>query len=278
MRSCADVAIGALILTPNRLGLSPGDCIIFPIAIWCPKVTTKLQVVRWSRSLSALDAIFVSFALACTPALAQAGNTATRNDLSNAIIVALIGGIGWIAAYVLNGERDDRTKRLQLTIDHTSTQIREFYAPLIALTDQLNTMAGVKDTMVQGKDDKQTYDLSAAMHERFFLPIHEEINIILKTKVHLLEELSTPPSFIEYFRHYASEKAYWQLALAGKDVGNVQVPPYPSAFYWDVRRGYESVIARYDSSLGELRKPRWARLPWRSVPVPSAPPSGTRQI
>jgi hypothetical protein len=60
--------------------------------------------------------------------------------LVTAAVGAVVGGMGWIAAYILTGLREDRTKRLQLTIEHTSTQIREFYAPLMALTDQLASM------------------------------------------------------------------------------------------------------------------------------------------
>jgi hypothetical protein len=72
------------------------------------------------------------------------------NVLTAAVIAAVVGGLGWIAAYLLTGIREDRTKRLQLTIEHASTQIKEFYAPLMALTDQLDTTATVKESVVGG--------------------------------------------------------------------------------------------------------------------------------
>jgi hypothetical protein len=105
--------------------------------------------------------------------------------LITAAIGAVIGGVGWIIAYILTGLREDRTKRLQLTIEHTSTQIKEFYAPLTALTDQLNTLVLVKRSVVGDGPEDQA--LSGLFYAKFFLPIHEEINAILKSKVHLLE-------------------------------------------------------------------------------------------
>jgi hypothetical protein len=180
-----------------------------------------------------------------------------------AVATTAVAAIGWTVAYFLTVWRDDRTKRLQIGLDHTSAQIKEFYAPLVALTDQLNTTANVKDIMTSEKSNAEAHALSGLFYEKFFLPIHEEINAILKTKVHLLEGRVVPDSFAEYFRHYATEKAFWSLTKSGKDVSNVQVPAYPSTFYYDVRRGYADVVARYEDTLEELRERRWFFGYWR---------------
>ena len=107
------------------------------------------------------------------PAMAQTKD-ANTSGISSAIITAaitgLVGGVGWIAAYVLNSQREDRTKRLQLTIEHTSTQMREFYGPLVALTDQLNTMASVKTEAVRGKSQDVNYDLTGTFYDKFSYP------------------------------------------------------------------------------------------------------------
>jgi hypothetical protein len=129
---------------------------------------------------------------------------------------AIIAAIGWIAAYFLTGLREERTKRLQLTIEHTSNQIKEFYAPLMPLTDQLDIMVHAKDAVVQGKSGEEVHALSGAFYKKFFLPIHEEINVILKSKVHLMEGRITPPSFLLYFQHYVTEKAYWACSMRVK--------------------------------------------------------------
>jgi hypothetical protein len=106
---------------------------------------------------------------------------------------ALLAGVGWIAAYILNGRRDDRTKRIQLTIDHTSTQLRDFYVPLVALTDQLEATDVVKGITIAGKtDEEEKREISQSFYYDRFLPLHCEINQILKTKAHLIEGATIP--------------------------------------------------------------------------------------
>lgn len=243
-------------------------------------MTRSVSALIWT-ALGLLTVFTVLFAAASSLAGDQSTNAESHvtDTLTSAVttiaVTALVGGVGWIAAYVLNGLRDDRTKRVQLTIDHASTQIREFYAPLVALTDQLNTLAEIKDEVVKGKTQEISNDLAGTFYNKFFLPIHEEINAILKTKVHLLEGASTPLSFGRYFEHYASEKAYWQLAQAGKEVAQMRVSKYPSEFYWDVRRGYQTVQERYEEGLKELRHPRaaWPFIPGMKSTVAGAPSS-----
>jgi|SRR5450755_2416139 len=176
--------------------------------------------------------------------------------LTTAAIAAAVGGAGWICAYFLTGWRDDRTKRLQLELERTSVQIKEFYAPLKALTDQLDTTVNVLEAVVKGKEGDDHHRLVGLVYVRFFLPIHEEINSILKTKAHLLEGAEPPPSFKLYFEHYATEKAYWNLKNDKEDVSNIRMPPFPPDFYTDVREGYSIVIKRYEDALEELRRRR----------------------
>jgi hypothetical protein len=171
-------------------------------------------------------------------------------------IGAVVGGVGWIVAYILAGRRDDRTKRLQLQIEHSSIQSKEFYAPLVALTQQLDSTVTVLEAVTNGKVDAEYDDLAGLMHVRFFLPLHEQINEILKTKVHLLEGSVMPASFAKYFEHFTTEKAFWSLKNDGKDVSQIKIPPFPSQFYEDVRVGYAVVLKQYDDALKELRAKR----------------------
>jgi hypothetical protein len=179
-------------------------------------------------------------------------------DLGPSALLTAVGAvIGWAAAYILTGWREDRTKRLQIELDHASAQMKEFYAPLVALTAQLDMTASIKGSVVTGMTPKDEYELAELMYSSFFLPLHEEINGILKTKVHLLEGRTTPQSFDGYFEHFTTEKAYWFLKKAGKDVSNMSVRGYPPDFYHDVRKDYARVAARYEDTLQELRERRW---------------------
>jgi hypothetical protein len=220
----------------------------------------RIAVYRGYIGVSASLAIWSSTAMAQGNGISEHAANALGGAVTGAAVAALVGGIGWIIAYVLNSQREDRTKRLQLTIEHTSNQLRDFYAPLVALTEQLDTLAQIKEEIIKEKSPEVIYDLTGTFYENFFLPIHTEINSILKIKVHLLEGASTPHSFVSYFEHYAGERAYWQLARMGKDVSRMHVSAYPSEFYYDVRRGYQTVLDRYEASLAELRQSSTSRL------------------
>src|SRR5882757_6927203 len=98
-------------------------------------------------------------------------------DLGPSALLTTAGAVvGWAAAYILTGWREDRTKRLQIELDHASTQMKEFYAPLVALTAQLDTTASIKGSVVTGMTPKDEYELAELMYSSFFLPLHEEIN------------------------------------------------------------------------------------------------------
>jgi hypothetical protein len=116
-------------------------------------------------------------------------------DLGFAAVLTTTGAVvGWAAAYILTGWREDRTKRLQIELDHASAQLKEFYAPLVALTAQLDTTASIKGSVASGMTPEDEHEL----------------------EVHLLEGRTTPQSFDEYFEHFTTEKAYWTLKKAGK--------------------------------------------------------------
>jgi hypothetical protein len=91
--------------------------------------------------------------------------------IESAVFGAVTAAVGWFAGYVLTGWREDRTKRLQLEIERASSQIKEFYAPLMALTDQLDTTVdAVLVRAAKGKEGADYHKLAGLIYNRFFLP------------------------------------------------------------------------------------------------------------
>jgi hypothetical protein len=74
-----------------------------------------------------------------------------------AFIAAVVAVAGWFILSYLTGRREDRTKRLQLTMEHSEKQIGEFYAPLLGLLEQLDTTYRVKERMIT-QEAKQCSD------------------------------------------------------------------------------------------------------------------------
>jgi hypothetical protein len=161
-----------------------------------------------------------------------------------ALIAAIVAVTGWFIGHQLTTRRDDRTKRLQLTIAQSEKQISEFYAPLVFLLGQLDTIVSVRDQI-----DK---DLGEIMYNEYFLPIHTEIIAILKTKIHLLEGGAIPPSLLTYIAHFTSENLAWRLNRENIQIWNF-ITGFPKEFPNELKQHQELVYKRYEDAVQELR-------------------------
>jgi hypothetical protein len=169
-----------------------------------------------------------------------------------AVIAALGTLLGLFLGHFFTRWREDRTKRIQFTIEHAEKQLSEFYSPLLALVEQLDTTARASEAIDEANiEDKPAVD--RIMWEDIYSPIHEEIMRILKTKIHLIEGFDIKPSFTHYFHHYASQKIYWHLLTKDHPITGMTIVGYPPDFYDDVREGVTIVGNRYENSLRELR-------------------------
>jgi hypothetical protein len=167
------------------------------------------------------------------------------------LIAAMVAAAGWFVANYLIGRREDRTKRLQLTMEQSATQISEFYAPLLGLLEQLDTIDQVKEDLVT--QEPEHYDMIAKIfYDEFFYPRHLEIVDILKHKIHLLEGYNIPQSVREYFKHFASENIYWRLTNQQNIKTSVKAKDFPEDFPGDLQINLENVIKRYESAKREL--------------------------
>jgi hypothetical protein len=169
-----------------------------------------------------------------------------------AFIAAVVAVFGWFVASYLTSRREDRTKRLQLTMEHSEKQIGEFYAPLLGLLEQLDTTYRVKERMIEQEHDN-TEIISKIAYKEYFLPLHKEIGEILKHKIHLLEGNFIPESVRAYFEHFTSENIYWRLTEEEKIRSSVEVTEFPGQFYDDIKANLSNVIERYESAVQELR-------------------------
>jgi hypothetical protein len=169
-----------------------------------------------------------------------------------AFMAAIVAVLGWFVASYLTSRREDRTKRLQLTMEHSEKQIGEFYAPLLGLLEQLDTTYRVKERMIE-KEHDNTEIISKIAYKEYFLPLHKEIGEILKHKIHLLEGNFIPESVRAYFDHFTSENIYWRLTEEEKIRSSVEVTEFPGQFYDDIKANLSNVIERYESAVQELR-------------------------
>lgn len=175
-----------------------------------------------------------------------------QNSIVLAIATTFLTAITAILGHFLIKARENETRRLQLMRDHTALQIAEFYAPLSALTEQLDAAATIGDTLVVPEDERTKVNDLIFAHS--FSATHREIFEILKTKLHLAEGRQIPPSFVKYLRHYWAQNIQSILKQANTSA-TVNDPGFPEDFFWDVKAGLSNVSARYEDSVQMLQTP-----------------------
>ena len=127
-----------------------------------------------------------------------------------AIIAAVAVVIGWVVVSSLTRRREARTRRPQLTIEQAEKQVSEFYSPLIFSIERLDSIYRMKNEMVRSRPSDEGV-IEEVAYSKYFLPTHQDIATILKTKIHLLEGHDAPPSLIKYIDHFTSENLALRL-------------------------------------------------------------------
>jgi hypothetical protein len=159
-------------------------------------------------------------------------------------------------------ERVDRLRRLDLLMQQTERQIREFYGPIYALVQQIWMVWDVKQHLLRrlsGGDNAESLEAVKARIEEFlgahyFGPLHAEIRSILKDRLHLLEGVEMPDSFNEYLKHATMENVQQRLwieqHISTKSVSGIR---WNQQFPDDVKAGLDAAMGRYETYLTELR-------------------------
>lgn len=172
---------------------------------------------------------------------------------------ALVIG-GWFAAHLLANRRQDRTRRLETVLEHRERQIEELYGPLQALIEQVFTVWSVRERILRAADeaeDRLSREHRDAIQDfvwtQYFLPLHEEIRTVLRTKQHLLERGEMPKSFEAYLEH-ATQEQFQKLLWSERGIPTdfLEGSPWPTSFYDDVVDALEEVRLKQQGALRQV--------------------------
>jgi len=169
-----------------------------------------------------------------------------------ALLALVVTIFGWYATYFYTKRREDRTRRLEAKLKHMERQIDELYGPLHALIQQIFAVWQVREDLlkVSALTEAQKEAARDVIWREFFRPIHEQIQVLLRTKLHLVQG-KVPYSFEEYLQHAVNEAT--QHALFDKlqiDIpGTTQRKGWPKEFAKDVFLSLRHIREDYDESL-----------------------------
>ena len=155
-----------------------------------------------------------------------------------ALLALVVTIFGWYATYFYTKRREDRTRRLEAKLKHMERQIDELYGPLHALIQQIFAVWQVREDllMVSALTEAQKEAARDVIWREFFRPIHEQIQVLLRTKLHLVQG-KVPYSFEEY------------LQLQIDIPGTTQRKGWPKEFAKDVFLSLRHIREDYDESL-----------------------------
>lgn len=140
--------------------------------------------------------------------------------LTGAASGGLVTAIGWFVVHSLSLRREIAARRDVAARDHLEKQIKELYGPLLGLIQhsrmafagaalRLPANAGKQIDFDRFKDsDGEVWDFFV---ENFFLQVNAQIQHLVRTKMHLLEQGILPKSFEELFLHEVQLEALHRL-------------------------------------------------------------------
>src|ERR1700722_7626591 len=126
------------------------------------------------RSAPAFAAFVAAACSSATLAYADVAVEKATDSLGGAIrtaaVAAIMGSLCGSGGFGTKGRREERSRGLQLAMKAAS-----------------DATVAVRLAAIEGKPSDEEYALSGLIYSKSFLPIHEEINAILKSKIQLQE-------------------------------------------------------------------------------------------
>lgn len=185
-----------------------------------------------------------------------------KTEITVATLTASVTILGWIVSNYFIRKRDDRTRRLEITLKRMERQIEGFYGPLFSLNEQMRNAWDIREAILSPRGDRGNCPLSESdrkrveeyLQEQYFFPIHGQIRELLRTKLFLIDGAEVPASFNAYLRHATQEKAQseiWRNLNIGTDY--LKGTGYSQQFFDDVKNRLRQVMQEYDATVSEMR-------------------------
>lgn len=168
-------------------------------------------------------------------------------------ITAVLTVIGWNVSHYLARRREDRTRRIESTIDKLERQIEELYGPLLSLVEQIFNVWRVRRRILEDIDEAQRGKIDTFVWKEYFLPLHMEIRELLKTRLYLVERKDVRACISDYLEHSTQElfqkRLYDELGI---DTSHIKGKSWPQELYPFLSKAAESIKEKREKLLQDL--------------------------
>jgi hypothetical protein len=178
-----------------------------------------------------------------------------------ALISAIVTAAGWLVVNFLAARRADKTRRLELMLQHHERQIEEFYGPIMILIQRVWNIWRIREEIFEKMSpednarplDEIKRDITRFVYENYFSTIHKEIAEIIKEKAYLIDGAILPQSFNDYLAHSIMQEIQNRLWYE-KSMSTQSVPEkkWPYEFPKDIERGFNSSMNSYQNVIETL--------------------------
>ena len=164
--------------------------------------------------------------------------------------------IVWLGTSIWKNVTIQRTNLYKLRVRTLQQKIERFYAPIYSLVWQIFNANELQNKIrKQGQlTPEQLRQVERYFAHAIFIPLHQQINDILKTKMYLVDGVEVPKSFYDYMLHSRQERIQIELSEnVGIDTSFVEGKRWPPQFYEDVENSLKRLMKEYEKAAQHLR-------------------------
>ncbi len=177
------------------------------------------------------------------------------------LLAAFVTAAGWVITNYLAKKKEEDFRRQEAKKRRLERQIEEFYGPLYNLIHQIVICNHIQHDILTGnprKDSTQSPSdedkVRQFFQDKYFVPLHNEMIGILKTKLYLIDGARIPESIREYLHSSIQEQAQGLLWREhGVATDYVKGVAYPNSIYRDVKTGLLNAMRNYELYISDAK-------------------------
>ena len=175
--------------------------------------------------------------------------------LITAGIAAIVTVVGWNISHYLAKKREDRTRRIESSVEIIEKEIEEFYGPLRSLIDQVHNISSIRKKLTEGADEEQYRKIDDFVWGEYFTPLHIEIRNLIKSKSYIVKNEDVKSNIRDYLEHSIQE-IFQQRLYRELDISTDHIPGkrWPRGFLNSVDSVTQKLSNKRDSLIQDLDK------------------------